>query len=43
MQGDLESLEKCAGRNPMQFSTGKCKVLHLGRNNPIHYCRLGAK
>jgi len=33
MESVLEWLEEWIHRNLMQFNTGKCKVLHWGRNS----------
>ncbi|GAB0209551.1 mitochondrial enolase superfamily member 1 [Grus japonensis] len=41
IERDLDRLESWAERNLMKLHKGKCRVLHLGRNNLKHQYKLG--
>ena len=43
IQRDLDRLQRWACVNPMKINKAKCKVLHVGRDNPKHKHRLGGE
>ena len=43
IQEDLESLYRWSERWQLPFNTGKCKVLHLGHNNPCYQYKMNGQ
>lgn len=42
IQRDLNCLEKWSNKNLTKFNKGKCQILQLGTNDPMHRYTLGA-
>ncbi|KAJ7400656.1 rna-directed dna polymerase from mobile element jockey-like [Pitangus sulphuratus] len=43
LQKNINRLQRWTEKNSLKFNKGKCRVLHLGRNNPMHQYRLGVE
>ena len=43
LQKDLDILGEWSIRNKMPFNVGKCKVMHVGKNEKFEYSILGKK
>ena len=43
LQKDLDNIKVWAGKWKMEFNVGKCKIMHLGKDNPKHTYSMGGE